>query len=160
MLKKLNSELEQKVQERTYDLSQSEERFRKVAALTNDAIWDWNLAENKIWWSDSFYTLFGYKKEDFGVHSASFWFENIHSADKQRVREGINKAIDGKENWNSSYRFKKSNGEYATILDRGIVLHDESGIPYRMLGAMQDISETEQIALQLKSKNDQFRSPG
>jgi two-component system, chemotaxis family, CheB/CheR fusion protein len=157
-LKQLNSELELKVQERTYDLSQSEERFRKVASLTNDVIWDWNLAENRIWWSDSFYILFGYKKEDIRVRSASFWFENIHPSDKQRVKEGINKAIDGKEKWNSSYRFKKNNGEYATILDRGIVLHDDSGVPYRMLGAMQDISETEQIALQLKSKNDELQS--
>jgi two-component system CheB/CheR fusion protein len=157
-LKQLNAELELKVKERTQDLSESEERFRKVASLTNDAIWDWNLAENKLWWSDSFYTLFGYTKDDPNVHTASFWFDSIHPSDKQRIKEGINKAIDGKENWNSSYRFKKSNGEYATILDRGMVMYNDSGIPYRMLGAMQDISQTEYISLQLKSKNDELQS--
>jgi two-component system, chemotaxis family, CheB/CheR fusion protein len=157
-LKQLNAELELKVKERTFDLSQSEERFRQVASITSDAIWDWSLAENKVWWSDSFYTRFGYQKEDPEIHSASFWFDNIHPSDKQRVREGINHAIEGKEDWNSSYRFRKNNGEYATILDRGIVMRDESGIPYRMLGSMEDISKTEQISLQLKTKNDQLQS--
>ncbi len=157
-LKQLNAQLELKVQERTFDLTESEGRFRQVAALTSDAIWDWTVAENKIWWSDSFYTRFGYKIDDPKIHSASFWFDNIHPSDRQRIKDGVNRSIEGKEDWNSSYRFKKANGEYATILDRGIVMRDESGIPYRMLGAMQDISETEQISLQLKTKNYELQS--
>ena len=159
-LKQLNAELESKVDERTKDLSESEERFRLVASSTNDAVWDWNLAANKMWWSDSFYSLFGYDREDETVCSASFWMDNIHPSDRQRIKESINEVImgKGKGQWNSSYRFKKADGSYATILDRGTVIYQEDGTPYRMLGAMQDISEAEEISLKLKAKNDELQN--
>lgn len=159
-LKQLNAELESKVNERTRDLTESEERFRLVASSTNDAIWDWNLAANKIWWSDSFYILFGYDKDDEKVCSATFWLDSIHPSDRQRIKESINEVISGKERrqWNSSYRFKKADGNYATILDRGAVIYNEKGTPFRMLGAMQDISETEEISLKLKAKNDELQN--
>lgn len=159
-LKQLNAHLETKVTERTKDLAQSEERFRMVASLTNDVIWDWNFAENEIWWSESFYTLFGYDKNDESLQSATFWMDAIHPSDRQRVKEGIYAVInsnDGKS-WEAAYRFKKSNGDYSIILDRGMVIRDEFGTPYRMLGAMMDITESEETAMKLKSQNEQLQS--
>ena len=41
-------------------LRASEERFRLLAKATNDAIWDWDLVTNAVWWNDSFATLFGW----------------------------------------------------------------------------------------------------
>ena len=42
--------------------------------------------------------------------------------------------------WSQEYRFRKANGEYANVLDRGIVIRDENGVGKRMIGAMQDIT--------------------
>lgn len=159
-LKQLNAQLEEKVKERTQDLSLSEERFRLVASATNDAIWDWSFVENEIWWSDSFYTLFGYTAQDQGVHAPSFWIENIHPDDRQRVKESKYALINnsGNEEWEASYRFKKSDGSYAVILDRGTIIRDEYGTPYRMLGAMMDITEVEETSFQLKIKNEELKT--
>src|SRR5207247_6832913 len=33
-------------------LRESEERFRTLAKATNDAVWDWNLSTNKVWWNE------------------------------------------------------------------------------------------------------------
>src|SRR5205807_7189621 len=38
---------------------EGEERFRTLARATNDAVWDWDLGTNTVWWSEGVFTLFG-----------------------------------------------------------------------------------------------------
>ncbi|HEU4469699.1 MAG TPA: PAS domain-containing protein, partial [Flavisolibacter sp.] len=148
--------LEEKVKERTFRLSQSEERFRLIANATSDAIWDWDLVNNQIWCSDTFFNRFGFEREQ---HTASsrFRFDHIHADDRERVMQSIHEAINNASGWSSKYRFKKADGSYASILDRGTVLTDANGTPYRMVGAMMDISEVERSEQQLKEKNDELQ---
>src|SRR5262245_48131628 len=40
------------------------QRFELVARASNDALWDWNLITNTIWWSVGFENLFGYPLEE------------------------------------------------------------------------------------------------
>ncbi|WP_207424108.1 PAS domain S-box protein [Desertivirga brevis] len=156
-LKQLNLELEDKVIERTRELSISEERFRLVSKATNDAIWDWDLVNNSLWWSDSFFKLFGYDDSE-EVHSSNFWISKIHPEDRDRVRKSINSVINkGSDQWTEEYRFEKNDGSYACILDRGYLLQDEYGTPYRMLGSRLDISELKEAQYQIIKSESRFR---
>ena len=140
-LKRLNAELESKVQERTRALSQSEERFRLVSRATNDALWDWDFVNNIVWWGESFYVQFGYDRSD-RLLDRGFWAEKIHPEDRSAVEDSIYAAINGHHTqWSREYRFLKKDGDYAYVLDRGYILHNEYGTPYRMLGSMLDITE-------------------
>src|SRR5690606_2128332 len=109
---------------RTKALSLSEERFRLVAKATNDALWDWDFANNKVWWGESFFKLFGYTRSaEFGRRD---WLEKIHTEDRERVSKSIDFAIQNNQNqWSKEYRFLKADGTYANILDRAYVLHEE-----------------------------------
>jgi two-component system CheB/CheR fusion protein len=140
-LKKLNSDLEVKVAERTQLLSVSEERFRMVARATNDAIWDWDIVGNNIWFSDAFYLKFGYSTDH--RFTRKDWLEKIHPDERVAVEKSIHQVINsGSKHWSKEYSFQKADGEYAHILDRGYVLHDEHyETPFRMLGSMLDITE-------------------
>jgi len=155
-LRNLNVALEEKVNERTLELSQSEERFRLIANATSDVIWDWDLVNNKIWWSDSFYNRFGYKRED-ATHAGNFWIEHVHDNDKSKVNDGIQQAINSCEAWSSKYLFQKADETYARILNRGTVLKDVNGTPYRMVGAMMDITEAEMAEEKLRIKNEELQ---
>src|SRR2546430_432863 len=44
-------------------LRKSEQRFRTLAKATNDAVWDWDLGTNTVWWSEGVFTLFGHALE-------------------------------------------------------------------------------------------------
>jgi len=139
-LKRLNGELETKVLERTRALSVSEERFRLVSRATNDALWDWDFANNLVWWGESFFIQFGYERSG-SMAGRNAWAEKIHPEDRPAVETSIYAAIDGNHTqWSYEYRFLKSDGEYAHVLDRGTILHNEYGTPYRMLGSMLDIT--------------------
>ncbi|QHS60932.1 CheR family methyltransferase [Chitinophaga agri] len=155
-LRNLNSELEYKVLERTRELTMSEERFRLVSKATNDTIWDWSLTNNNVWWSDNFYTVYGYQKE--GSNSRTFWQENIHPDDRDRVKGSISRAINAKQNqWTEGYRLRRSDGSYAHVLDRGYLLLDEYNTPYRMLGSMMDVTNLRQAEEQVIANKEEKR---
>jgi len=73
-------------------LRRSEERFRIVARATNDAVWDWDLLTDGVWWNDGFRTLFGYRDEEIAPDSTS-WTDRIHPDDRERVESGIRALI-------------------------------------------------------------------
>lgn len=140
-LKQLNQNLERRVQERTRELATSEERFRLVSTVTNDVVVDWNFMNNSIWLSDNYERLFGYKKEDFEP-TRKFWLNKIHPEDRDRINKAVNAYINTAEtNWELEYRYAHADGSYKLINDRGYLMLDEQGTPYRMLSSMLDISE-------------------
>lgn len=122
-------------------LRQSEERFQIVARATNDILWDWDLLTNEVWWNEALQTLFGYSKEQI-TFTAHWWSEHIHPDDRKRIATQARALIDsGKKFWLNEYRFRRSDGSYAYMFDRGYVVHDQTGKPVRMMGAMMDITE-------------------
>jgi PAS domain S-box/diguanylate cyclase (GGDEF) domain len=130
-------------------LRQSQERFELVTRATSDAVWDWNLETNYIWWNEGFQKLFGYSGQDVGSDIDS-WKRRIHPDDFDRVVTELSRHIEsGKNNWSDEYRFRCSDDSYSFVIDRGYVVHDAHGKPVRMLGSMMDVSERKQLEQQL-----------
>jgi two-component system CheB/CheR fusion protein len=156
-LRKLNSDLESIVKERTKELSESEERFKLVSKATNDAIWDWNLTNNEVWWSDSFTAMLGYEKNR-EVEKRQFWINKIHDADKEVVKDSIYDVINNSgDSWSADYRILKADGNYADVFDRGFLLKDEYGTPYRMVGTLMDVTKLRKAEEEVEFSNDQRR---
>lgn len=131
-------------------LRESEERFRLLSDATNDAIWDLNLLNNKIWWNEGFEILFGYQRKEI-VPNINSWMNYIHPDDFNRVIQGVFKVIDeGKTHWNAEYRFRRKDGTYAKVFDRGNVIRDERGKAVRMIGGMTDLTERYELEEQLR----------
>jgi PAS domain S-box-containing protein len=119
----------------------SEARFRLLADITHDAIWDWNLVTDEVWWSEGMKHLFGYTLDELEKTSIS-WTSRIADGDRARVLEGIHAVIDGTRNdWADTYLFRRKDGSHAYIMDRGRVIRDEHGKAVRMVGGMTDITE-------------------
>ncbi len=124
------------------------ERFQLLARATNDAVWDWNLTTNAIWWNEGLRTLFGLPPDE--VPNIDTWTARIHPDDVARVEHSLFSAIEsGQQYWAGEYRFRCKDGHYADIFDRGYVIH-ESDKPVRMVGAMLDISERRRLEDQLR----------
>ena len=118
-----------------------DERMRYVARATDDAIWDWDFAENAIWWDGSLNRRFGLMPS--AVDSYERWLARVHPDDRARVGSGLRAAIDdpATEQWSSEHRFERGNGEHAWVWDRGFVIRDADGQAIRMVGAMTDVTE-------------------
>jgi|TARA_R100001143_G_scaffold29822_1_gene29103 PAS domain S-box-containing protein len=122
-------------------IRESEQRFQLLSKATNDAIWDWDLNTNNLWWSDSFATLFGVYSGE-AEPSLKGWEKRIHPDDRSRVVNNLNRAIDThQQGWSDNYKFLRQDGSYADVLDRGYVIYNDANDAIRMVGGITDISE-------------------
>jgi PAS domain S-box-containing protein len=149
-LRQANEALEREIEERTRTeeaLATSAERFRLLSRATTDAIWDWDLAANSLWWNEGFATLFGIREDE--ASDAASWSTRIHPEDHDRVVNSIHAVIDGEgEQWEDEYRFQRSDGSYATVMDRGHVIRNSEGKAVRMIGGMTDLTERKKLEQQ------------
>ncbi len=139
-------------------LLESEERLRLVSRATTDAVWDWDLVTDALWRGEGFQTLFGYLPEEIepGIES---WHTRLHPEDQERVITQIRSAIDGGRTfWSDEYRFRRRDGTYADIYDRGYVIHNAAGVPVRMVGSMQDVTERKRAEAQLRNLATRFEA--
>jgi PAS domain S-box-containing protein len=122
-------------------LHQMEERFRIVVRATNDVIWEWDVQNNRIWFSEHFQTAYGHEVGEAGMMS-SRWFDFIHPDDKSRVVSGISTLLaSGGKVWWSEHRIRRADGSYAHIFDRASFIYDDAGKPQMMVGVKIDMSE-------------------
>jgi PAS domain S-box-containing protein len=122
-------------------MQRSDERFKMVAKVSTDVIWDWNLLTDELWWSEGMQTLFGHPAETVepGIES---WIRRIHVDDRDRVVDGIHAVINaGGHDWHDEYRFQRGDGSHAHVSDRGYVTHADDGRAIRMVGGIRDVSE-------------------
>ena len=148
-------------------LRRSEERFQLVARATNDAIWDWNLSSSTVWWNQGITTLFKYPAADVGADT-EWRSARVHPEDLDAVMSAIRIVMDKREHfWSGEFRFRRADGSYADVFDRGFVIYDSTNTPIRMIGAMADISERKRAletlerrvatrTVELQAKNDEL----
>ncbi len=122
-------------------LRRSEERFQLLGRATNDVVWDWDLQTDGMWMNENVAAMFGYRAEDVEP-TGTWWEERLHPDDRARVGSSLDDVIgSGGSVWSAEYRFRRHDGTYAAIVDRGYVLHDASGHPVRMIGSVMDVSK-------------------
>lgn len=126
------------------------ERYKLVTKATSDAIWDWDLTSDELYWGEGFQLLFGYKPNDLATDISS-WTDRIHPDDRENVVKSVYDVIESTtNNWVSEYRYLKADGEYTFVQDRGFVIRDEQNRAIRMVGALQDINQRKKEEQQLK----------
>ena len=132
------------------ELNISNERYTLATKATNDAIWDLDIHTELYFWGEGFYHLFGHKPGP-KVRTSSFWENHVHPEDRSRVLKNRERFIQrkGKDLWLEEYRFKKSDGKYALVSDRGFLVFGKEGKVLRMVGSMQDITEKREMEKRL-----------
>ncbi|QYK42800.1 MAG: PAS domain-containing protein [Paracoccaceae bacterium] len=128
----------------------SEERFRLLGRATNDLIWDADLKSGRIWWNDRLHDIYGYDAEALGTNMVA-WESWVHPDDRARVTESLQSAMDsGSSNWTSDYRFVCVDGRTVDVVDRGLIVRDDSGTPIRMIGSTADVTELRALERKLR----------
>ena len=129
-------------------LRDSEERFKFVARAVSDAVWDWNIVGNTVWWNEGYFTAFGYLPSDIQPSFES-WSTRIHPDDCAATVDSIQGAIAGSaESWSAEYRFQRKDKTYASVQDRGFILRDPAGKAIRMVGGLRDLTEQKKMETQ------------
>ena len=142
---------------RLQEIRAVEERYRLASRATNDAIWDWSFADNHVAWNAALETAYGHRLADVEP-TGDWWIAHIHADDRDRIDHSIHAAIDGgAESWTDEYRFRRADGSYANVVDRGHIIRDPNGVATRMIGAMLDLSERIRAREELAMSEERLR---
>lgn len=132
-------------------IHEAEERFRLVAQATVDTIWDWDLKTGALWWNEGIQTMFGYDPEELEPDGRS-WTRRLHPDDRKAAIAHIESVVidPALTRWDHEYRFRRKDGRYALVQDRGFVIRRDDGEALRMVGGMTDITEARSLESRLR----------
>jgi PAS domain S-box-containing protein len=126
------------------ELRRSEERFELVGRSTTDAVYEWNVQTGMTRWNHGMRTLFGYPVDAEQPHN--WWRQQVHPDDLARTIDVLEQALaNGEQFWQCEYRYRRQDGSFAHVLDRGYIIYDADQKPARMVGAMIDITQRVQL---------------
>ncbi|GAB1449400.1 hypothetical protein MASR2M44_24270 [Bacteroidota bacterium] len=130
------------------NLELAEMRWQYALSGSRDAVWDINLETREVYFSPLLKKMLGYLDHE---NPELVWEEIIHPDDFKHAWKLYQDHIQGKTPYyEAEYRFKKKNGDYIWILDRGKVAEvNEEGFALRIIGTFQDISYRKHLEEQL-----------
>ena len=156
-LKILNKELEKKVQERTKELRDSEEKFRTITenSLMGVAI----VQDNKVKYvNQQFATLAGYNVDEVKEFSLMDIFQSIHPDDRNLVMEQLRKKQQGLKDYMAHYQYRifdKTGG--VKWVDNYSKTINFMGSPADLVSAI-DITDRKNAEQELKESEEKFRT--
>jgi PAS domain S-box-containing protein len=139
------------------DLKRSEDRLAFFSRATHDAIYDWDIPADDLWWSEGVTQLFGHNKEEI-EHTLNWWESNLHPSYAHETIDSLNQAIAGTDSfWTFEYLFRKKDGTYAYVNDKGFFIRDEQGKALRMIGGMIDLTRITEAEHKLSERDEELR---
>ncbi len=139
-------------------LRKSEERFRIVAEQTGQMVYDYDVPKDKVGWSGAIKELTDYSIGEFEINCLADWEKHLHPEDRRRVVDSFKKCLETGERYSEEYRFRKKDGSYYYVENRGVFLKDENGRIYRMLGTNKDITQIKHSLEKVRESEEKYRS--
>lgn len=138
------------------DYKNVSERLALATKTAGIGIWEYDVQENQLYWDQNMYDLYGIKKSDFeGVYEA--WEACMLPEDKERTAQEVRDAVEGKKNFNTTFRVKWPNGETHWIKAESVVIRDDEGKALKMIGVNEDITALKTTQLQLQKSEESLQ---
>ncbi len=138
-------------------LKESEERYRLVLDGSNDMIWDMDLVGKKYFFSDRWFDLMGYDKNE--EHSFFDWKDLVHPDDLPLAKKASIDHLKGRTPYYScEYRLRCKNGEYKWFLSRGKALFNSKGRATRIAGSLTDIDDRKKSEIKLQESYQELEA--
>jgi PAS domain S-box-containing protein len=147
----MSSQLQQSIEELQAQVSEvaaardalevSAERLRLAQEGTSDAIWDWELAEDRLHLSPRLCSMLGYGPDEVAA-SWQGWLSLLHPDDKAAAERELRDASVSGHAFAIECRMSTKSGGWLWILTRGkAVAWNDEGRPLRLAGSHSDISK-------------------
>lgn len=119
----------------------TDERFRLIATATGTAIWDWDVPQNRLWWSDGMTRIFGHDTDP-AATIPTIWKANVHPDDMERVDRALADLLSGAvSSLREQYGFRRADGIWTVVEDRAFAIRDDEDRVVRVIGSLTDISD-------------------
>ena len=135
-------------------IRESQEQLNLALMNSNVGLWDWDVATNTVYFSDTYKTQLGYEADEDWSAGYSKWKELLHPEDTEAATKRIEDYLAGTDPiYQSRFRLRAANGEYRWIQAQGKAECDKNGRPVRVVGVHIDFTQVAEKEQQLNSLN-------
>jgi PAS domain S-box-containing protein len=173
----LNTELEERVFERTRELSDAverlewevrerqlmedalereRERLARASVAGGLALWDWDIPKGSIEWNETVDVMLGYPPDGF-PRTVEAWRDAIHPEDRELVARHLDAHLNSGAPFDLEYRMITRNGGEVWWHDTGQSERDAGGKALRMSGACRDVTPRKKMEKTLRESERRFR---
>lgn len=132
------------------NLKEAEKRFSLALEGAEMGLWDWDMINNKVYFSKLWKSMLGYDENEI-ENSFEGWKKLWHEDDVQKIEKAIKDYLNGKtEKYEIIHRLKTKNNSWKWILTRGSLLRQKDGTPYRWVGTNVDITNEKERSDELE----------
>jgi PAS domain S-box-containing protein len=183
-VRQLNQDLEHRVEQRTQELAEAKQRIENLleqeqqaranlqtakdnlqstAERLNLALssaqmgsWDWHLDRQTQYWSPRTEQILGIAAG--APHTYETWLQQVHPDDVEAMQTLMQQAINHQNEFSGQYRVRWPDGSLHWLKTYGRVVTADQGQERRMVGVLQDITESKRAELSLKASEHRFRA--
>ena len=130
-----------------HELQQAVKRYELIFQATNDVLYDLDLVNASVEWNEALYTQYGYGRDELNG-TLEWWTSHVHPDDAFLLENKVSELFEsGTHSWHCDYRFRRADGTYCYVRDRGLLQRDTAGRPARIIGSLLDITAQKQLDL-------------
>jgi PAS domain S-box-containing protein len=111
--------------------------------LAHIGSWEWTIADDRIGWSDELFHIYGL--DPVAEVSGGSYLEQVHPDDRELVRETVARSLGDSRPFSFEHRVVRGDGTVRWVHARGRVIVDAAGVPVRMVGTSQDITDAKSL---------------
>ncbi|MCP3850169.1 MAG: PAS domain-containing protein [Gammaproteobacteria bacterium] len=139
-----------------YQLNNSYEQYNFAIDGSNDALWDWDIANQSVFFSKRWKSMLGYSEAEIPSEFQQ-WSERVHPDDFVRLDTEIKEANSSPGyQFENIHRLKHKNGNWIWVLDRGKTIFDSNGKAIRMVGFHTDITPMKELEEKLEKQHNKL----
>jgi PAS domain S-box-containing protein len=140
-----NDRLGREIAERRHvetDLRQRERELAEAQDVARIGRWEWDLATGAVIWSAQMYRIHGYEPDAFPV-TFQRAIEQVPEDDRRRIERSVAEAMAEHREMlpEIEYRITRPGGDGRVLIGSGRMFFARDGTPVRMVGVVQDITE-------------------
>ncbi|MBT4089878.1 MAG: PAS domain-containing protein, partial [Deltaproteobacteria bacterium] len=138
-------------------IEEGRQRLEMAVEASEAGIWDWNIMDGSVVFSDRWVTMLGYEPDEIENHVSS-WEKLLHPEDSKVVQQELNAHLEGKTAiYQTVHRLRTKSGAWRWIQDTGrVVSRGEDGTARRMLGTHVDVTSRRLNEMELTRYREQL----
>ncbi len=125
-------------------LQEIQERLNRVIAGSDQGLWEWDIPNDLIYWSDRLFEMLGLPPNDAPITYSAFE-SLVPKADQSLVNAAMQETLRQGIPFIAEFRMRHASGRYLNFISRAKPYYNKAGEVFRVSGMVTDITHRKEI---------------